>query len=104
MLFFALVLFVFVVPSTQFHYHAPHHHFRRPVSLAARNDKPTIRVCTDKDCEIDGSQNTLKMFKSLLGSRGAAEVTESGCLGPCGKGPNVAVRDENGAAVKDKRR
>eukprot|EP00520_Triparma_pacifica_P019383 CAMPEP_0118669506 /NCGR_PEP_ID=MMETSP0785-20121206/20942_1 /TAXON_ID=91992 /ORGANISM="Bolidomonas pacifica, Strain CCMP 1866" /LENGTH=141 /DNA_ID=CAMNT_0006564203 /DNA_START=69 /DNA_END=491 /DNA_ORIENTATION=- len=60
----------------------------------------TVRVCTDKDCLIDGANDTLQLARTL--SPSSVNVETCGCLGPCGGGPNVDVRVD-GVRMKDKR-
>ena len=48
----------------------------------------------DKDCRLDGSEDALAILTSIAPK--SAEVTTCGCLGPCGGGPNVEVKDEMG--------
>eukprot|EP00962_Isochrysis_galbana_P014287 scaffold4086_cov129-Isochrysis_galbana.AAC.4 len=78
--------------------------------------KGMIRVCTNKSCRKDGAHDTLAVLR-LLASTAAADAAVSdlgtsasngaavqaafaaehveacGCLGQCGKGPNVALCD-----------
>lgn len=76
------------------------------------------RVCTSKACRRDGAQDALTMLR-LLGSTAvnsagtppamdsvdaqqlfaARHVETCGCLGQCGKGPNVALCDESGCEI-----
>jgi hypothetical protein len=60
----------------------------------------TVRVCTDKDCLIDGANDTLQLARTL--SPSSVKVETCGCLGPCGGGPNIDVRVD-GVRMKDKR-
>jgi len=63
---------------------------------------PTIlRVCIDKDCQIDGCGATLDLAKALAPS--SVKVETCGCLGPCGGGPNIDLRTADGVRIKDKR-
>ncbi|GMH67870.1 hypothetical protein TrST_g13529 [Triparma strigata] len=55
----------------------------------------------DKDCRLDGSEDALAILTSIAPK--SAEVTTCGCLGPCGGGPNVEVKDEMGKRIKDGR-
>jgi len=47
----------------------------------------TIFVCTASSCKDDGATNCLKMLQDLAPE--GVEVKTTGCLGPCGSGPNV---------------
>jgi len=75
-------------------------------STAVPPQPGVIRVCTNKACRKDGSQDTLMLMRLLASTAapsgsGAAQqaafaaerVVTSGCLGQCGKGPNVALCD-----------
>ena len=72
------------------HYYPPSH----PLILSTTTSRTTIRVCMDKDCKLDGSDDALAILSQLAPK--SAEVTTCGCLGPCGGGPNVEVKDEMG--------
>lgn len=66
-----------------------------------------IRVCQDKDCLLDGSKETLSLVKQAIapdtdGNGQPITVKSCGCLGPCGSGPTVDVR-QDGLRVKDTR-
>ena len=61
----------------------------------------TIRVCTDKDCLLDGATDALAMTAILAPKD--FKVEACGCLGPCGGGPNIQVKAADGKAVKDGR-
>ena len=61
----------------------------------------TIRVCTDKDCLLDGAADAISMASSLAPA--TCKVEACGCLGPCGGGPNIQVKDGEGKAVRDGR-
>ena len=66
-----------------------------------------IRVCMDKDCQLDGSKQTLKLVQSLTptstSDNGDLIVVEKcGCLGPCGSGPTIDFR-RDGIRLKDTR-
>lgn len=69
-----------------------------------------VRVCTNKSCRKDGAADTLALFRLLVSTAAppplgadppavaqaafaAAHVQACGCLGQCGKGPNVALCD-----------
>lgn len=47
----------------------------------------TIFVCTASKCKEDGAAKCMMMLKEL-GPAGL-QIRETGCLGPCGSGPNV---------------
>lgn len=51
----------------------------------------SVSVCTSKTCRRDGSPATLRRFQQLAAEVGGFEAVECGCLGQCGKGPNVAA-------------
>lgn len=59
------------------------------------------RVCMDRDCLTDGSKDTLALVQALAEGTDVT-VTKCGCLGPCGSGPNVDLRND-GVRVKDRR-
>lgn len=60
-----------------------------------------VRVCQDRDCLTDGGKETLELLQDL--SKGTnAKVVTCGCIGPCGGGPNVDVRQDN-IRIKDSR-
>ena len=66
-----------------------------------------MRVCQDKDCLLDGSKETLALVQSMTPSAGSdngnpVTVAPCGCLGPCGSGPTVDVR-QDGLRIKDTR-
>mmetsp|Transcript_29665 Transcript_29665/g.45244 ORF Transcript_29665/g.45244 Transcript_29665/m.45244 type:complete len:245 (+) Transcript_29665:22-756(+) len=77
-----------------------------PRTLPPTNQGLEIRVCQDRDCLIDGAKQTNKIVSALVqkGSSTIKPVTvgKCGCLGPCGKGPNVDIRID-GIRVKDTR-
>lgn len=60
---------------------------------AAKTLRGTLRVCTHKTCRKDGGGRELAARFSQIAqaSAGVFEVEECGCLGNCGKGPNVAA-------------
>lgn len=53
----------------------------------------TVMVCTHKTCRREGARDSLQNFQHVAASLGAQRlvVEEVGCLGQCGKGPNVAA-------------
>jgi len=63
-----------------------------------------IKVCQNKDCtrrfqQFDSSGNLVQTFSDLLPpSSHKVTVESTGCLGNCGKGPNVAI--SNGGSEK----
>ena len=60
------------------------------VSASATGDTPReIRVCTHTTCRKQGSPTILKLARDL--SLPGVTVSETGCLGGCGAGPNVAL-------------
>lgn len=59
--------------------------------LPGAPNKGVVNVCTGKTCRKDGSANVLRRFEQLATEVGGFEVTECGCLGQCGKGPNVVA-------------
>ena len=67
-----------------------------------------IRVCMDKDCQLDGSKETLKLVQSLTPTSTSDDdndqivVEKCGCLGPCGSGPTIDFR-RDGIRLKDTR-
>ena len=67
-----------------------------------------IRVCMDKDCQLDGSKQTLKLVESLTPTTSTSDnddqivVEKCGCLGPCGSGPTIYFR-RDGIRLKDTR-
>ncbi|GAX72939.1 hypothetical protein CEUSTIGMA_g394.t1 [Chlamydomonas eustigma] len=54
------------------------------------HDSIDIRVCTNRACKKAGSQQILKFFEDL--SLPSITVSGAGCLGSCGKGPNLLVQ------------
>jgi (2Fe-2S) ferredoxin len=67
-------------------------------SIPAKPLRGTVCVCTGKTCRKDGSRDVLRGLEQLAEEVGGFEAAECGCLGQCGKGPNLAVfakgRDE----------
>lgn len=65
-----------------------------------------IRVCMDKDCQLDGSKQTFKLVQSLTPTSNDNDnqivVEKCGCLGPCGSGPTIDFR-RDGIRLKDTR-
>ena len=67
-----------------------------------------IRVCMDKDCQLDGSKQTLQLVESLTPTTSSDNddnqivVEKCGCLGPCGSGPTIDFR-RDGIRLKDTR-
>jgi len=64
-----------------------------------------VRVCSDRDCITDGANEAKKLLESLVkkkSSKACVKITRCGCLGPCGKGPNVDVQID-GVRIKDAR-
>ena len=60
----------------------------RSVCVACPNDE--IRICTNKTCnKRQNSPQILKFAQSLQIS--SVQITECGCLGHCGQGPNIAI-------------
>jgi len=61
----------------------------------------------DKDCQLDGSKQTLKLVQSLTPTSTSDNdnqivVEKCGCLGPCGSGPTIDFR-RDGIRLKDTR-
>lgn len=53
-----------------------------------RDDAVFVDVCTNTNClEGKGSAETLRCMRDM--AQGNVTVAECGCLGNCGKGPNV---------------
>lgn len=65
--------------------------------------KVTISVCTGPDCRVDGSIDCLRRLQKDVGSsenyKEKIAVKSRSCLGPCGDGPLVTVRDEKGQKI-----
>jgi len=65
---------------------------RLAVPLAVSSEG-SITVCTNRTCRKAGSQDTLRLLRSLASTTptpsAAARVDSCGCLGGCGMGPNV---------------
>ncbi|KAG1656858.1 hypothetical protein FOA52_006545 [Chlamydomonas sp. UWO 241] len=55
-----------------------------------------VRVCTNRTCKRQGSQQVLKFVQDLQLENIDAQA--SGCLGICGNGPNVAVVERGAPA------
>mmetsp|Transcript_12739 Transcript_12739/g.45109 ORF Transcript_12739/g.45109 Transcript_12739/m.45109 type:complete len:264 (-) Transcript_12739:81-872(-) len=49
--------------------------------------KATVFVCTSSSCTGDGAEGCLKLLRELAPE--GVEIRETGCLGPCGSGPNI---------------
>ena len=75
--------------------------FANPSSASVPPSRPSVLVCTDKDCALDGAEQMLSIAKRVLPA--SVDVKGCGCIGPCGKGPNLKILDEEGIRVKDKR-
>lgn len=66
----------------------------RPVPLA---DRPRILVCTNRACRKAGSHDTLRLLRGLTSTTAVSaddamsQIDSCGCLGGCGKGPNVVA-------------
>jgi (2Fe-2S) ferredoxin len=53
-----------------------------------------VRVCQDRDCLTDGAVDAMEIVETLVkrgSSQSPVSITSCGCLGPCGKGPNVKI-------------
>eukprot|EP00579_Thalassiosira_antarctica_P025690 CAMPEP_0202012470 /NCGR_PEP_ID=MMETSP0905-20130828/23468_1 /ASSEMBLY_ACC=CAM_ASM_000554 /TAXON_ID=420261 /ORGANISM="Thalassiosira antarctica, Strain CCMP982" /LENGTH=86 /DNA_ID=CAMNT_0048571733 /DNA_START=9 /DNA_END=266 /DNA_ORIENTATION=+ len=54
-----------------------------------------VRVCQDKDCLLDGAKETLTLLQSMAAAGDdRITVVPCACLGPCGSGPTVDVRQD----------
>jgi (2Fe-2S) ferredoxin len=74
-------------------------------SAVPTNQGLEIRVCQDRDCITDGAKQADEIVTTLVqkgSSKIPVTVNKCGCLGPCGKGPNIDVRID-GVRVKDSR-
>ncbi|KAK9816074.1 hypothetical protein WJX74_010856 [Apatococcus lobatus] len=64
---------------------------RSTCTRASASTEPyELRVCTNKTCKKQGSQQVLKFAQDL--SLDEVKIKEVGCLGDCGKGPNMFLR------------
>mmetsp|Transcript_29986 Transcript_29986/g.45685 ORF Transcript_29986/g.45685 Transcript_29986/m.45685 type:complete len:241 (+) Transcript_29986:1-723(+) len=67
------------------------------------SNKVIISVCTGPDCRVDGSSDCLRRLQKDIGRSSICKekisVQARKCLGPCGDGPLVTVRDTNGQKV-----
>ena len=48
-----------------------------------------VSVCENKSCRKDGAASTVQIFRDLVGTELGVSVCSVGCIGQCGKGPNV---------------
>ena len=63
---------------------------RSPTRCTATNSTQyEVRICTNKVCFRQGAKQILQFGKDL--ALPGIEVTDCGCLGSCGAGPNIAV-------------
>lgn len=49
-----------------------------------------VRICTNRSCRKLGSKQVIRYFEELVESS-QVTVSESGCLGQCGNGPNLVL-------------
>lgn len=78
--------------------------FSRAIATNNNNkSKVTISVCTGPDCRVDGSVDCLRRLQKDVGSsdnyKEKIVVKARSCLGPCGDGPLVTIRDEEGQKI-----
>lgn len=59
---------------------------RSPVATTAQ---PELRVCTNKTCKRQGSLRILKVLEDM--KIDGVDIHACGCLGQCGRGPNMAL-------------
>mmetsp|Transcript_21581 Transcript_21581/g.47369 ORF Transcript_21581/g.47369 Transcript_21581/m.47369 type:complete len:254 (-) Transcript_21581:208-969(-) len=58
--------------------------------VTAEKGQNEVRICTSTTCRKQGSQQVVRYFEELVDSS-QVTVSESGCLGQCGSGPNLVL-------------
>eukprot|EP00887_Chlorella_sp_A99_P001240 scaffold14.g1240.t1 len=67
----------------------------RAVAVASAQPRYEVRVCTNRTCKAQGSQQLVQLGRDLH-LEPALEVKAGGCLGQCGSGPNLAILPTDG--------
>ncbi|MFW6366854.1 MAG: (2Fe-2S) ferredoxin domain-containing protein, partial [Spirochaetota bacterium] len=55
-------------------------------------DKPSVRICTGASCIASGALELKTECERIINDRHlAVQVYETGCMGPCSRGPVIKV-------------